>query len=144
MERVQTTLGAIKLCELGRVDVHEHIIIEGSSIEQMYPEFIHNDIDLITGEVESWKKAGGGALIDSSPIGAGRNPEKLEIVSKKSGVPIIICTGFHKSSYYYSDHWVHQKTVDEIRIILLSGKYHTREFSCTLFWQNIPAGSDIH
>lgn len=100
MEKIQTTLGELESRELGRVDAYEHIIIEGETIERMYPDFIHGDIELIVTEVESWKKAGGGVLIDSSPIGAGRNPAKLEAVSGISGVLIIISTGFHKSTYF--------------------------------------------
>ena len=118
MRKVQTTLGELKSRELGRVDVHEHIIIEGVTIERLHPEFIHGDVELIATEAESWKKAGGGVLIDCSPIGAGRKPDKLEVVSKISGVPIIISTGFHKSSYYSPDHWVYKKNVDEIHKIL--------------------------
>ena len=32
MEKIQTTLGELESRELGRVDVHEHIIIEGETI----------------------------------------------------------------------------------------------------------------
>ena len=137
MKNIHTTLGLIELGDLGRVDVHEHLIIEGSSIERMYPEFIHGDAELISYEVKSWKRAGGGVLVDSSPIGAGRSPRKLERVSRLSGVPIIISTGFHKSTYYSCDHWVYERTVDQIHKIIL------KECSLgVLVSDNLPARSE--
>jgi len=84
MREVQTTLGELKSRELGRVDVHEHIIIEGETIERIHPEFIHGDAELIVTEAESWKKAGGGVLIDCSPIGAGPRDGLMIALTKRA------------------------------------------------------------
>ena len=43
MEKIRTTLGELESRELGRDDVHEHIIIKGETIERMYPDFIQGD-----------------------------------------------------------------------------------------------------
>lgn len=56
---IQTTLGLLNVKELRRVDAHELIIIEGEPMEQMAPDFIHADTELIVSEVESWRQTGG-------------------------------------------------------------------------------------
>lgn len=120
MSVIQTTLGEIDLTQMGRVNAHEHIVIDGETIEQLYPHFIHNDVEKLAEELMQWKEAGGGVIIDCSPINAGRDIEKLSIISRKANLPIIVSTGFHKENYYRKDHWVYSKTCDEISEILFA------------------------
>lgn len=117
MTYIETTLGKINIKSLGRLDVHEHVIIDGGGIERLFPDFIHNDVDKISIELIDWKKNGGGAIIDCSPIEAGRNIEKLEKISQITHIPIIAVTGFHKPSYYSPNYWFFGKTVEEIKEI---------------------------
>ena len=107
MNFVHTTLGALPVDQLGRVNVHEHIILDTSGKPHIPDIFHHTDVDLVAGELVAWRVAGGGALIDCSPLGAGRNIELLEAVSLASQVPIIATSGFHKEDYYPEGHWVH-------------------------------------
>jgi len=57
-------------------------------------------------------------LIDSSPIGVGRDINKLIQVSQLSSVPIIVSTGFHKLSYYQPNYWLYQSTSGELAKII--------------------------
>ena len=118
MNMIQTTLGEIKPNMLGRTNVHEHIIINGASNNKIPADFIHTEVAKIAAEVQLWKAAGGGVLIDSSPIGVGRDINKLAQVSQLSGVPIIASTGFHKLSYYPLNHWLYKLRSEELAEII--------------------------
>jgi len=118
MNMIQTTLGAIEPNMLGRTNVHEHIIINGANNKKIPADFIHVEVAKIAAEVQLWKAAGGGVLIDSSPIGVGRDINKLVQVSQLSSVPIIVSTGFHKLTYYPSSHWLYESTSGELAKII--------------------------
>ncbi|MBW6465130.1 MAG: hypothetical protein K0B06_01340 [Brevefilum sp.] len=118
MKQVNTTLGSISLDQLGKVDMHEHVIIDWSNNERIPQDFHHTDIDLIASDLLAWKAAEGGAIIDSSPIGAGRNVQLLNEVSLVSQVPIIVATGFHKLSYYPPNHWLFHASTNELADLL--------------------------
>ncbi len=119
MTIVNTTFGALNINQLGAVDVHDHVIIDGSNCAAIPEGFIHIDVEKIAEELSSWKEAGGGAIIDCSPIGAGRNIELLEKTSLRADLPLIVCSGFHKLSYYTDDHWLYEKSEEQIIDILL-------------------------
>jgi phosphotriesterase-related protein len=54
------------------------------------------------------------------PFGCGRNVDKLVAVSQATGVPIIVPTGFQKSSYYLPDHWQHKYDEESIAQLLIA------------------------
>jgi len=120
MKKINTTLGRIDLDRLGKVDVHDHLILDRSQNRTIPEDFHHTDVDLISREVAAWKAAGGGVIVDSSPIGAGRNIELLNETSLHSQVPFIVSSGFHKLSYYQKDHWLYSASEAEIAEILLA------------------------
>lgn len=118
MKSIETTLGPISLDQLGKVDAHDHVIITAGDHDTFPPDFIHDDLTKIAGELVDWKNAGGGAIVDASPIDAGRSVESLQQASTISGVPIIVSSGFHKLSYYSENHWIYKKSEDELYEII--------------------------
>lgn len=108
MQTVETTLGPWPVEELGIINAHEHIIIDGGLTVVKEPDFRLDSVEKAIEEVGRWKAAGGGAIIDTMPFGCGRNVDKLIAVSRATGVPIVVPTGFQKSSYYLPDHWQHR------------------------------------
>jgi len=119
MKVVNTTFGELSIDQLGAVDVHDHVIIDGSSCAAIPEGFIHIDVETLAEELSSWKRAGGGVIIDCSPIGAGRNITLLEKTSRSADLPLIACSGFHKLSYYPDDHWLYEKSEEQITDILI-------------------------
>jgi phosphotriesterase-related protein len=115
---VETTLGALPVEQLGRVDAHEHVIIEGGYTVLKEPEFRLDSVEKAIEEVSRWRAVGGGAIVDTMPFGCGRNVEKLIAVSQATGAPIIAPTGFQKSVYYLPDHWQHRYDEDTIAELL--------------------------
>jgi phosphotriesterase-related protein len=119
MRTVSTTSGEMDAAQLGAVNVHEHVILDGSGNPRIPEDFHHTDIAKIAPELAAWKAAGGGAIVDSSPIGAGRNIALLTQTSRDAGLPLIAATGFHKHSYYPGDHWAFSEPEETLHTILL-------------------------
>jgi 5-phospho-D-xylono-1,4-lactonase len=117
---IQTTLGAIHPDRLGVINAHEHLIIEGGYTAVKEPDFRLDSVEKAIEEVCEWKKAGGGAIVDTMPFGCGRNVKKLVEISKATEIPVVVPTGFQKSSYYLPDHWQHRYSEDDIAALLIA------------------------
>lgn len=120
MTTIETTLGPVPVEKLGRVNAHEHIIIDGGLTVVNTPDFRLDSVEKAIEEVGYWQAAGGGAIVDTMPFGCGRNVDKLVAVSQASGAPIIVPTGFQKSSYYLPDHWQHRYDEAAIAALLIA------------------------
>jgi phosphotriesterase-related protein len=118
MKTVPTTLGPWPVAELGRINAHDHVIIDGGLTVLKEPDFRLDDVNKAIEEIGYWQQAGGGAIVDTMPFGCGRNVDKLVAVSEATGIPIIVPTGFQKSSYYLPDHWQHSYDEESIARLL--------------------------
>lgn len=98
-QHILTVLGAIPATLAGPIDAHGHIWIEPEpGVEPGGPVLC--DLDRSLNEIRAYGTAGGGALVDCQPGGAGRDGRKLAWLSRASGVPIVACTGFHRRRYH--------------------------------------------
>jgi 5-phospho-D-xylono-1,4-lactonase len=118
MTTVETTLGPLPVDQLGRINAHDHVIMEGGYTVVKTPDFNLNSVEKAVEEITLWRDAGGGAIVDCQPFGCGRNVEKLIRVSQATGVPIIVPTGFQASGFYLPDHWQHRYSEDEVYELL--------------------------
>jgi phosphotriesterase-related protein len=117
---VQTTLGPLPLGKLGRINSHEHIFVDHGQGAYKEPDFKLDSVEAATKDVAAWRDAGGGAMVDTMPPGAGRNVDKCIEVSQATGVPIILPTGFHKNYYYFPDHWRYSYDEEEMFDLILA------------------------
>lgn len=120
MPLVETTLGALEADSLGVINAHEHVIIDGGYTVVKEPDFRLDSVPKAVEELSSWRDAGGGAVVDTMPFGCGRDVRKLVQVSEATGVPIVVPTGFQKSSYYLPDHWQHRYDEGAITDLLIA------------------------
>ncbi|BDP43718.1 phosphotriesterase-related protein (plasmid) [Deinococcus aetherius] len=120
MNTVETTLGPLGADRLGRVNAHEHLIIDGGYTVVKEPDFKLDSVEKAVEEVGYWKAAGGGLIVDTMPFGCGRNVDKLVAISEATGVPILVPSGFQKSSYYLPDHWQHRFDEETIAGLLIA------------------------
>jgi len=91
-EIVQTVLGPVQASSLSATQMHEHLLLD------IYPscwgyEHILNDERIAIEELKRFRAAGGGAIIELTLMGAGRNPLGLKAISQATGVHIIMGTG---------------------------------------------------
>lgn len=120
MRTVETTLGRIGEDQLGLINSHEHIIIDGGYTVLKQPDFKLDSVEKAVAELGQWKAAGGGAIVDTMPFGCGRNVKKLIAASQGSDVPIVVPTGFQHSGYYLPDHWQHRYDEGSIADLLIA------------------------
>lgn len=126
---IRTVLGDIPASQLGLCYAHEHIVIDHSHATLKEPLFLLNDLDKIIVEVQTVHDAGGQAMVDTMPIGCGRNAVKLAEVSHRTGIHIIMPTGLHLEQYYPLRHWRYEVSVDQLS---------------QLFIDDITLGVDAH
>ena len=109
--KIQTVKGIIEPKDLGMTMTHEHVFIEFPSTMNIPPEESHKkqiyneplslknrgliyhhgwpnsddrkivDFDISINEIQKYKAAGGGAVVDATSIGIARDPEGLLKVS---------------------------------------------------------------
>lgn len=114
MTFVRTVLGDIPPTEMGLTYSHEHIIIEEGFVTMGNKDFILNDVEKVTEELNNFYAAGGRTVVDTMPAACGRNVLKLAAVSKNTGVHIIVPTGIHLEKYYRPNHWRYSVTEEEL------------------------------
>ncbi|MDR1306609.1 MAG: hypothetical protein LBK74_03430 [Treponema sp.] len=107
---ITTVLGDIPPDSLGFCQSHEHLYI--SFAHSVPAEQLINDPGKSLVELLTYRRAGGRALVDAQPLGCGRNAAVLVTLAEQSSLHIIASTGFHKLSYYPSDHWIHSAGED--------------------------------
>jgi 5-phospho-D-xylono-1,4-lactonase len=121
MERiVRTVCGDISPETLGRVSVHEHVVVLGGLASIRDNEFRLDRIDAICKDVSDFRESGGGALVDTLALSEGRSAEGLIEVSRRTGIHVIATTGFLPLVYYTDRHWIHVYSEERIADLLVS------------------------
>jgi phosphotriesterase-related protein len=98
-EQVMTVRGPIAPEELGVTLSHDHILVDGWGIRELY-EAIVDDERLATEEVARYKAAGGGAICDPTNIGLARDPAALRRISEATGVHVVMGAGWYRERVY--------------------------------------------
>jgi predicted metal-dependent phosphotriesterase family hydrolase len=107
MRTVQTVLGPVEGKDLGIVDIHDHLYADPPRwyVEQ-YPDFDLTDLERSAQELESWRRAGGGTLVEMTAIDYGRRASALVALAQRVPVHIVATTGFNKP--LYCERWVEE------------------------------------
>lgn len=63
-------------------------------------------------ELSSYASEGGGTLVDSTSVGLGRDPDALARLSRRTGVNVVMGSGFYTQDFYPS--WLADATVQTI------------------------------
>jgi predicted metal-dependent phosphotriesterase family hydrolase len=108
---VQTILGQVSLETLGITDAHNHLWIDpvpGAAADSP----VLNCWEAILVELEAYRQAGGGTILDCQPGGCGRNGQRLAELARTSRVNIVACTGFHRQRYYPPAYWLWQASAE--------------------------------
>lgn len=116
---VRTVLGDVPPDALGRVSVHEHVVLVGSLATIREPQFRLDDLDRVAADVAAFRDTGGGTAVDTMPLAGGRSASGLVEVSRRTGVHLVACTGFHLPVYYAEDHWLYHYPVERLAELLV-------------------------
>ena len=138
---VQTVLGPVHPSELGATTTHEHLYADFSFMyrpaqDSPSPELADTpitlenlgwirrnyysnrsnlqllDVDTTIVEVRKFREVGGGAIVDATTTGIGRNPNALARISRESGVHIIMGAGFYVAAAHPED--MNERSVDNL------------------------------
>ena len=139
--KVQTVLGLVDPKDLGVTSTHEHLLIDFSLMLRppvVAPEtdmtnvpltlenmgwIRHNhysnlnnllvlDEEAAIAEVAMYRELGGGAIVDATTIGIGRDPRALVRIAQATGVNIVMGAGYYVGAVHPDD--MDSKTEDEI------------------------------
>lgn len=108
---ITTVSGTIDPDEAGIVDAHNHVWIDKvPGVRASSP--VLNNFASISAELNDYKIAGGGSIVDCQPGGCGREGNILRKLAVSSGVNLIACTGYHLRKYYPDDFWLFKSTAE--------------------------------
>jgi predicted metal-dependent phosphotriesterase family hydrolase len=116
---IRTVLGDIAPDTLGVTMAHEHLLMTGGWPIRQEPDFRLDSVDAAVAEVEPYTALGGQAVVEMTPFGFGRSAAGLTEISRRTGMHIVACTGFHKLAYYADNHWLHRYSAEQIAQLLM-------------------------
>lgn len=129
MKHITTVAGAIPPEELGYCQCHEHLLLRDGQPARVNPALVFDDPEASAREAEHYIAAGGRSVVDAQPIGCGRMPDGLAEISKRTGINIVACTGFHKMIFYPEYHWVFSASENDL---------------CRIFTEEITGGMYVN
>jgi predicted metal-dependent phosphotriesterase family hydrolase len=113
--RVQTVLGPIDPAELGWALPHEHTAIALWHIANRWDYWeLRRDEPLIVEELAAFKAVGGGALVDVTLDGVGRDPEWLAGLARASGLHIVMGSGWYRGAHFPAESLIDRRSVDSL------------------------------
>lgn len=115
--KINTVCGQIDISELGFTLMHEHIIVDPQNSDSKYDRYRLLDSDRMCEETEEFVRCGGRSILDAAPLNFGRDVEKMEYISQKSGCNIMFSTGFHKQEFLPDD--IAEKSVEDLMNMIL-------------------------
>jgi predicted metal-dependent phosphotriesterase family hydrolase len=107
---IRTVHGDILPSELGRTNVHEHLLMRSPLLRGDELD----DVERSAAEAIEMHNAGIDALVELTPIGLGRDPHGVAAIAKRSGLQIVLATGIHQQAHYAPEHWVYRSSVPEL------------------------------
>jgi phosphotriesterase-related protein len=115
MSEVQTVSGRIAPDALGFVLPHEHTGISLWWIEGRWDYWeLTPDDAFILPELQAFRAAGGGTLVDLTLPGVGRDPERLRRYAEQTGLNIVMGAGWYRTAYYSAEALIDRRSVDDL------------------------------
>jgi phosphotriesterase-related protein len=97
---IQTVLGPVPAGQLGWTYVHEHVLTRPPDWRLAEdPDFLLDSPERSLEEVERFRRAGGGALVDATARDWGRNAAPVVEIARRSGVHVVAVTGWNRGDY---------------------------------------------
>jgi predicted metal-dependent phosphotriesterase family hydrolase len=113
--RVESVLGPVDPGELGWVLPHEHTSIALWHIPNRWDYWeLRRDEPLIVEELRQFQAAGGRSLVDLTLDGVGRDPEWLANLARRTGLHIVMGSGWYRGAHYPPEALIDRHSVDAL------------------------------
>ncbi|MQA87971.1 MAG: aryldialkylphosphatase [Streptosporangiales bacterium] len=116
MPSAHTVLGPVPGDDLGAVDAHEHLFLRSPAL----PGDEFEDLERMTAEAAAVRASGIDTVVDLTPVGLGRDPRKLAELCRRTGLRVILATGYHREAHYPAGHWARRLGADELLDVVLT------------------------
>src|SRR5579872_2678052 len=97
--KVMTVRGPVSPSALGITLSHDHLLMDAWRIRELYEAILDNE-QLATDEVRLFAAAGGGTICEPTNIGLRRDPEGLKRISERTGVHVVMGSGWYRERVY--------------------------------------------
>ena len=114
---IRCVLGDVKQEDLGYCQIHEHVYVQNNNLKDAHPALVIDQYALSLLELKAYRYAGGTAVVDAQPIGAGRQIDRLSALAKDSQVHVIAATGYHLPWFYPANHWIHSQDEQDLAML---------------------------
>jgi predicted metal-dependent phosphotriesterase family hydrolase len=115
MAHVQTVLGPVEPQSLGVTLPHEHTQIALWHIPSRHDYWqLTRDEPVILEELAAFRAAGGGAIVDLTLPGVGRDPAWLAGLARASGLQVVMGCGWYRGMHYPAEALIDRRSVDEL------------------------------
>jgi phosphotriesterase-related protein len=100
---VQTATGSIDKSALGFTLMHEHVFTSIPGLKEAYPQTFDREavVSEIVDHLAEAKKHGISTVVEPTPFDMGRDVEIVSEVSRRSGVNVVVSTGFYDVPTYF-------------------------------------------
>ena len=117
---IQTVLSRVSPDSIGLTLPHEHTYCELWHVWDRH-DFAHQfpDEDTLVEELSAFKKCGGSCVVDVTVRGIARNPLGERKLSERTGLSIIMGTGWYREPWYPPEDLIDRKSVDELSEVMI-------------------------
>jgi predicted metal-dependent phosphotriesterase family hydrolase len=113
---VMTVRGRVPVRQLGPTLMHEHIFL--NLMREHRATGLLQDFELMRNELQHFVDVGGRSVVECTSLGLGRRPAALRDISERTGLNIIMGTGFYREPYL--DHaWMDSRSVDDLAELIV-------------------------
>jgi predicted metal-dependent phosphotriesterase family hydrolase len=113
--RVITVTGPMPVDRIGMTLPHEHLSCSPDQLrsrEHAIP--FTPDAETMTDELRDARRRGVSCIVDVTPQGLGRDPEWLRALSSRTGVHVVMGTGWYRESFYPAGAAIQRRSADDL------------------------------
>lgn len=117
---VRTVAGDVDPAAIGVTLPHEHTQCHLWRIPERFDYWeLTADEDLLASELGRFTAAGGSCVVDVTPTGIGRDPAWLRGLSARTGLHVVMGSGWYREPYYPPEDLVDRRSVEQLADVLV-------------------------
>jgi predicted metal-dependent phosphotriesterase family hydrolase len=119
MAHIQTVLGPVDPSEVGFTLPAEHFYTQSWEWAG-HSSYMLEDDDVLVEEIGAFQAQGGSCIVDDTPACIGRRPERLAGLSRRTGLHIVMGTGWYTGDFVPPEDRMERRSVAELADSLIA------------------------